>query len=107
MLSGTHDSERGNSSQSLGALYEGCACVGHINSDGSTMEPFDLQFDLHLVLQPTMLLAKVNDVIYFDQSQLLLAKTNEDRISSRKALLIVCVGERADWNQFTSAVLSA
>ena len=32
-------------------------------------------------------LGKINDVINFDQSQLLLAKTNEDRTTSRNALL--------------------
>ena len=31
-------------------------------------------------------LGKINDVINFNQSQLLLAKTNEDRTTSRNAL---------------------
>ena len=34
-------------------------------------------------------LAKINHVIYFSQSQLLLAKTNEDRTTNRKAPLFV------------------
>ena len=39
-----------------------------------------MQFDLHLF----MLLAEINHVIYFDQSQFLLSKTNEDRSTCRK-----------------------
>ena len=32
-----------------------------------------------------LLLGKINHVIYFNQSQLLLVKTNEDRTKSQKA----------------------
>ena len=33
-----------------------------------------------------MLLAKINDVIYFSQLQMLLAKTNEDQTTNHKDL---------------------
>ena len=60
-----------------------------------TIESFDLQFDLYLFLQAaTVIDYKINNVIYFSQSQLLLAKTNKDRTKSRKALYIhryVCI----------------
>ena len=49
------------------------------------IELFDLYFDLNLFLQ--LSLAKINHVIYLSQFQLLLAKMNEDRTTSRKALL--------------------
>ena len=49
--------------------------------------PFDLQFDINLFFQQQhlLLLAKINHVIYFSQSQLLFTKTNEDRTATRKA----------------------
>ena len=43
-----------------------------------------------------MLLAKISHVIYFSQSQLLLAKTNEDRTTSRDCELVAGIfGSRA------------
>ena len=44
----------------------------------------------HSNVNPTqLLLANLNHVIYFNQSQLLLAKTNEDLTMSRKVLLYI------------------
>ena len=54
------------------------------------MEPFDLLFDLHLFFQTKMLLAKTGHVVYFSQLQLLVAKTNEDRIINQKFLCVNC-----------------
>ena len=55
-----------------------------------SMEPFDIQFDHNLFLHKHQLwLPWINHVIYSSQSHLLLAETNDDRTTSRKALFSV------------------
>ena len=72
-----------------------CICNNSLSTCSSLLIRFCIQ---------QLLLAKINHVIYFSQSQLLLAKTNEERTTSRKALQNKCTLIFV-WSQKRCAVL--
>ena len=59
------------------------------NPDRNSMYPStsSLMFICFCIQQ--LLMAEINHVVYFSESQLLLAKTNEDRTTSRNAIYSV------------------